>query len=130
MNNLTRPFGILFYTLRGSPGWSNLGLVEVDVARVIKSEVRKRWCRIFDRDLPYVLDLEYYLPKIDTRVLQVPDGRGGYNMTYYKQTILQQTISKRYQTRAMAIEDQTAIRIKQSKLDKYANKLRRQLENE
>ena len=86
----------LFHNLKGINGNSFLGLSRIDVSRVTEMQCRKRVFTIFEKEYPFVLNLEY--AKDTTTKVQpfVEEGVHLYTTNYDEET---DTITKRYKTK-------------------------------
>lgn len=89
------PFGYLFQTIKHQ---SNKYIL--DVGRIISVDCRQRLFCIFDRNLPYQLDITYYKPSVSTSlgINPIIGGNGGImlaNETVHKQN---ENLNYRYKT--------------------------------
>jgi hypothetical protein len=119
MNRIT---GVLFHELKGIPGWSSLDISKIDIGRVSSIGYRKRLFALSDKDHPYTMEIEYYLPKSNMNMAPVAtmSGIGG---TVYNETVLEQCITKRYPNEKSVQDEIKEIQDKMTKLDKYSQKL-------
>jgi hypothetical protein len=90
MNKLT---GVVYHSLKGSPGWSKLDLSSIDVARVLAIDYKKRAFKIFDRDKPYTLNINYYL--VGLRVGVAPSFGSHTSVTVYNEPYYETDYSKK-----------------------------------
>jgi len=118
---MNRLAGVLFHNLKGSPGWSDLAIKNIDIARVLSVSHSKRLFKIFDRDKPYTLEIKYYLPGSQTGI--APSFGRGTSVTVYNEPITEQIITKRYETRQMVLKEIQDINNKIEKLNDYTNKI-------
>jgi len=118
---MNRLAGVLFHTLKGSPGWSDLAIKNIDIARVISVSHNKRLFKIFDRDKPYTLDIEYYLPSVRSGV--APSFGRHVSITVYSEPVVEHNITKRYETKELVLKEIKDINNKIKKLDDYTNKI-------
>lgn len=117
--------GILFHTLKGSPGWSDLAIKKVDVGRIAEMSYQKRLFCLFDRDKPYTLAIVYYLPKTNTSL--APTLGHSVGITIYDRTIVEHVITKRYTSEQEVQAEIAAIEKKISKLKSYQKRLAEEL---
>ena len=117
--------GIVFHTLRGSPGWSSMNIERIDVSRVSRIGYQERLFTIFDKDKPNTLNIEYYFPETQITVNPVMGGKGGFAVS--NTTILNHPITKRYETEEMVLEEIWMIQNKIRKLDKYTRSVKKKL---
>jgi hypothetical protein len=120
--------GILFHTLKGINGWSNFSLKELDVAKIMSISYRERLFKIFDRDEPYSLEISYNHTIENTSVAPVFTG-GKIGFSLYQKTTIEQSITKRYQTKKDVDLEFSEINHKMKKLDLLSEKLRRETED-
>lgn len=114
--------GVLFHTLKGKNGWSHLSLSKIDVARVVNVRWTERLWKIFDKDCPYTLNIEYYLPQTKTSIAPTfGSGRTGY--TVYNETVLNHSITKRYKTKEDVEREIAELERKMKKLDRYQQQI-------
>jgi len=118
---MNRFAGVLFHTLKGTPGWSRLSIKNIDIARVLSISHSKRLFKIFDRDKPYTLEIKYYLPSVQTGV--APSFGRNVSFTVYSEPILEHNITKRYETEQTVLKEVEDINNKIKKLDDYTNKI-------
>ena len=104
--------GTLFHTLKGSPGWGYPELITIDIAKVINVGYHRRLFRIFDRDLPYALDLIYYKPE--------PGKLLGMGICVNPLSI--QLVSKRYPSKAVVKSELEEINSKIALLNRFQQK--------
>ena len=97
---MKRPFGFIFQTLKGSEGLSKCPISRLDVSRIQKIQYRKRLFRIFDRDKPFTLQVEYFSPhnvrKINPTIMFL--GSGGIGASLGSEVENTEIITKRYST--------------------------------
>ena len=113
---------IIKHTLKGKNGWSILNLSVIDVAKIKSIDFRKRVFCIFDKDLPYTLDIKYYEPKQHTSIAPTFTGRG-VGFTVVTETKVYQNITKRYSTQEECMKEVHDIHEKQYYLTIYAEEL-------
>ncbi len=102
---------ILFHVLKGKNGWSFLDLQRINVLKVQEMSCRERCFKIFDKEYPFVLDIEYAEEKT-TLVPMIVNGATIFVST--KDDL--QTITKRYKTSKEVNEEILEIKKKQHKL--------------
>jgi len=69
--------GFIYHTIKAQFGWGHQ-LRKLDVMRVANINYRKRWFRLFQRDLPYTLHITYDDPHDTTDIAPVFGGRLGF----------------------------------------------------
>lgn len=121
--------GIISHVLKGSHGWSECSLSKIDVARVMKVDYCKRWFCLFDRNKPFTLTINYYLPKTRTSVAPGFGGRH-MNISLYRETEIEQLITKRYTSEQAVKQEINDIQKKMNKLDSVAKDLSKRVNAE
>jgi hypothetical protein len=114
---------LLFHTLKGIKGWSDLSLVKIDVAKVLDIIYHKRLFMICDRSYPYTLYIKYAEPKeyIGTYPVIGTNGTTGIGITH--NVTLTQVITKRYRSEKEVQEEINQIAQKQNKLNDLVKSL-------
>ena len=118
--------GIIFHTLKGINGWSNLSFQKIDVAKVLHLECIQRSYKFRDKDYDYTLKITYLdgVPEISPNP-GVNLGDQTPPPAFYK--MFSQTITKRYKTAGDAANEIAMIKIKQEMLTKYENQIAKNL---
>jgi len=114
--------GLIFHTLRGINGWSNLSYQKIDISRVLHLESVKRSLKIRDRDYDYTLKIIYEDANPEST------GNPGINLGDHKENPLyysvnNQTITKRYKTEQDVMEEIGKIKYKQELLKNYCDRI-------
>ena len=100
--------GILFHTLKGIKGWSDLCISTVDVNKINKIYYEKRLFCIFNKDHRYNLTIEYLEPRVSNYFVL-------YAIVYNVQLIA--NITKRYKTEIEVKNEIEEIKTKQQKIE-------------
>lgn len=125
---MTNMSDMFTYKLNGIRGLSICDLFIIDASKVVHMDIRERVFMIFDREYPFVLRLEYYLPQTNLVLSRISGEKNEYDVhTLSAHTQQHQIITKRYKTREDADRDYNAIERLQ-KLEKWhKQKLRTRL---
>lgn len=112
-----RLFGIVFHNLKGSPGWSSLDLVKIDVGRIMNTTWKKRTFMITDKNKPYTLTLSYFEP-VNKRFRPILTTQG-FGFSLYNTAENEHLITKRYETKSEIESEVSQIKHKQKQLDLF-----------
>lgn len=106
---------ILFHHVRASFGWGKQ-ISRLDVSRIEDMQVFPRLFRIYQRNLPYTLRIEYYKPETNTGIAPV-FGKGGAGISVYEQTTTVHIITYRYASQHDAEHELRKLQKKQQDLE-------------
>lgn len=114
--------GLIFHTLKGINGWSNLSYQKIDISRVLHLEMVKRSLKIRDKDYDYTLKIIYEDGTPETT------ANPGLNLGEHKEfpiyySVNNQTITKRYKTLDDVREEIERIKYKQELLKNYCDRI-------
>ena len=90
--------GIIFHTSKGIKGWSELGILTVDVYKIKDIYYKKRLFCIFNKDHPYNLTIDYHEPRESIGLAPGINLYGGFTFSLVKKVHLTANITKRYKT--------------------------------
>jgi len=124
------PKNFIFHTLKGIDGYSTCKLNNIDVARVKSINYRERSFKIFEKDHPFVLMIDYSLKKIENSVSPVITTGVHFGFTPTQNITEIQSITKRYKTEkdckqeiSEIISKQKALALLQNKMHEDVNKI-------
>ena len=120
--------GILFHTLKGIKGWSELSISIIDVYKIKKIYYTKRLFCIFNKDHPYNLTIEYNEPTESSELAYGINSNGGFTTSLVNKMHLTAIITKRYKTEIEVNNEIKEIEIKQQKIELFKQNIINQVE--
>lgn len=86
---------LYFHQLIGSDGWSRVSLSNLDVSKILSISYHRRAFMIYQKNLPYSLNLTYKMKQAESYLNPIfLGGKTGFTTSYY--TSYEQSITKRY----------------------------------
>ena len=116
-------YKIIYHTLKGTNGWSNLQLQTVDINKVIEIGYSKRLFMIFDRDYPYNLIIKYENIHNNSIITPTVILGGGIGLTQSFYTETSSIITKRYKSQKDVLDEIKAIQYKHKNMRMVLSKL-------
>ncbi len=120
--------GILFHTLKGIKGWSELCISTIDVYKIKQIYYTKRLFCIFNKDHPYNLIIEYNEPNESMGLAHGINSNGGFTTSLVNKVSLTEIITKRYKTEIEVKNEIEEIEMKQQKIKLYKQNIINQVE--
>ena len=109
--------GIIFHTLKGIKGWSDLSISIIDVYKIKNIYYEKRLFCIFNKNHPYNLIIEYHEPTESIGLVPGINFNGGLTTSLVNKVSLIANITKRYKTEIEVKNEIEEIKIKQNKIE-------------
>ena len=119
--------GIIFHTLKGIKGWSELSISTIDIYKIKNIYYEKRLFCIFNKNHPYNLIIEYHEPTESIDLVPGINFNGGITISLVSQMNLITDITKRYKTEIEVKNEIEEIKIKQKKIELFKQKIANQI---